>query len=530
MSAPHRRRRRGLPRGGLLIAGVLAGAALAAPAGAEVGPGRSLELDQSIELGIVDGYPNGRDVRIDVLRGATLIATKTIPGGGAVDINHVGGGDCWEGVPAGTSPDVKGGDKLVATVLDGAGNPTSDVDFMFVRDIQFDEALPNQITGTAFGVPAGGAFDLAAPMAGDTMDIQRRTDARFNATITVRSDGSFSTPLAGPANQGEVFINHTDGTGGGTAISTSEPGGNGASACGPRVTTALTSTSHSVINAANVVSDMALGGPRLAPAKVTQVTFGGKTYTPVNGADTWSVTIPTADLAALADNSDHSLVVSFSDGSPDETRVIRKDVTAPRVSATVDPGSYPAAQRVALRSDGGEQVRYTLNGSAPRAYDGEPIVLGIGNHAIRATATDTAGNTGVATFTYAIAPALAPPVVDAPAVSPGAIVPRAPSLTVKRLSVLKHLRAGAVRRNGVRLTMSLAAGTRVLELRVYRKVSNRRRLVTRVVRFPRLAGAYAVNLRRPLKPGLYTVVATAGTSQNALDSAHGATATFRVIR
>jgi len=96
--------------------------------------------------------------------------------------------------------------------------------------------------------------------------------------------------------------------------------------------------------------------------------------------------------------------------------------------------------------------------------------------------------------------------------------------------VLKHLRAGAVRRNGVRLTMSLAAGTRVLELRVYRKVSNRRRLVTRVVRFPRLASANAVNLRRPLKPGLYTVVATAGTSQNALDSAHGATATFRVIR
>src|SRR5881409_3987299 len=91
MSAPHRRRRRGLPRGGPLIAGVLAGAALAAPAGAEVGPGRSLELDQSIELGIVDGYPNGRDVRIDVLRGATLIATKTVPGGGAVDINHIGG-------------------------------------------------------------------------------------------------------------------------------------------------------------------------------------------------------------------------------------------------------------------------------------------------------------------------------------------------------------------------------------------------------------------------------------------------------
>ena len=47
-------------------------------------------------------------------------------------------------------------------------------------------------------------------------------------------------------------------------------------------------------------------------------------------------------------------------------------IHTPRVSATVDPGSYPAAQRVALRSDGGEQVRYTLNGSAPLAYDGEP--------------------------------------------------------------------------------------------------------------------------------------------------------------
>ena len=66
MSAPHRRRRRGLPRGGPLIAGVLAGAALAAPAGAEVGPGRSLELDQSIELGIVDAkWPlTPRDSRV----------------------------------------------------------------------------------------------------------------------------------------------------------------------------------------------------------------------------------------------------------------------------------------------------------------------------------------------------------------------------------------------------------------------------------------------------------------------------------
>ncbi|HEY3186979.1 MAG TPA: chitobiase/beta-hexosaminidase C-terminal domain-containing protein, partial [Solirubrobacteraceae bacterium] len=312
------------------------------------------------------------------------------------------------------------------------------------------------------------------------------------------------------------------------AITTSEPGGNGASACGARVTTALTSASHSVINAANVVSDMALGGPRLAPATVTRVSLGGRTYTPVNAADTWALTIPAADLAALADNTDHALVVSFSDGSPDATRMIRKDVTAPVVSATVEPGSYPTAQRVALRADGGEQVRYTLNGSASRAYDGEPVVLGIGNQTIRASATDAAGNTGAATFAYAIAPALAPPAVSA--VSPGAVVPTAPSLAVKSLSVPKRLRARAVRRNGVRLTMRLAAGTRALELRIYRKASNRRRLVTRVVRSPRRAGAYAVNLGRSLKPGLYTVIATAGTSEDALDSAHSAAAMFRVIR
>jgi hypothetical protein len=534
MSALQWRRRVALTTFGLLVC-----AATAAPAGAEVAPGRSLELDTSIELGIVDGYPKGSQVRVDVVRGTTLIATKTIAGGGAVDINHVGGADCWDGVPAGMSPDARGGDKLVATVLDADGNPTADVDFMYLRDIAFTESSPNLITGTAFGIPAGGAFQATAPMAGDTMDIQRRADARFSAIITVQPDGSFSTPLDGPANQGEVFVNHTDTTGGGTGITTVEPGGNGASACGARLTTGLSSASHSIINAANVTSDLIVGGPRLAPTTVTEVTFAGKAYVPANAADTWSLTIPAADLAALADNADHNLGVAFSDGSPAQTRVIRKDVTAPVVSSTVAPGSYATAQSVALFADGGEPVRYTLDGSEPRAtskaYDGVPITLANGNHTIRAMAADAAGNRTVSTFAYAIgadsAPALQAPVL--PVVTP--LRPSGRSLAITGLSVRKRIRANTARRRGLRLTMRLARGTRVLELRIYRKAGDRRKLVARLVRLPQHGGAYVAdlkdaNVRKALTPGLYTVIATpGGQEESGLHTAERATATFRIV-
>jgi Chitobiase/beta-hexosaminidase C-terminal domain len=507
---------------------LLGAAAGATPAAADVAAGRSLELDSSIEMGVLEGYP-AQDVRVQVFRGSTLIAEKTITGGGAgstVDINHVGGDDCWAGVPAGRSPDVKGGDHLVATVLDALGAPTADVDDLWVRNINFtDGATWN---GTAFGMPAGAGFNLAAAMAGEGLEGQRRTSdgERHDFAATVGADGSFSGAVTGAVGDGEAFINHLDERGGGTAITTRSPGADEGSACGERVTTALSSVSHGAINAASVGTDLVVGGPRLAPTTVESVTFGGRTYSPTNNADTWTATIPAADLAALPNNADHALVANFSAGPPD-SRTIRKDVSPPVVGASMAPGTYAQTtppRSVALSADTGEQVRYTLDGSLPQAFSstpylGVPIGLGAGTTTVRAFAVDAVGNRGDATFAYTIATAGQGAGAGAGGqVRPGAT--RTPGLRLLRMSLRSVLPRSVARRSGVRASLRLARGTRVVEARLFRG----RRLIARVTRNVGTRRTYVLRLnsraiRRALTRGRYQLRVRAGTSRTTLGPA-----------
>jgi hypothetical protein len=531
------RTRRTLWRGGPLVTGLLASAAVAVPADAAVTAGRQLEIWPGIEMGVVDGYgPN--DVLVEVFRGGTLIASKTLDGGGG-EMAHGGGPDCWEGAPAGMSVDIKGGDQVVATRLDALGAPLPETpDSFFVRDIRMDELTPGIITGTAFGVQDGAGFDLTAPMTGERVEAQRRNDAgRFDGGGPVDTNGNFSFPLAG---DGGAVAGDFIGDDGGNTVT--ETGGEGASACGNRATTALSTASHSVINIGNVGQDLVVGGPRLAPTNVGQVAFGDKSYPAENTGSTWSATIPAADLAALPNNANHELIATISDGSPNERRVIRKDVTAPVLASSVAPGTYQSTQHLALSSDGGETVRYTTDGSDPRdgsrAYDGIPITLGPGSHTIKAMSIDSVGNRSDQTFTYEIAPPAAPAPAQQPApqqVIFQTVLQPSRSLTVSRLRASRRIKSRTARRNGVRVAMTLRRGTRVLQLSVYRRVNGRRRLVGQLIRRPSGGGAYvarlrSAKLRRALKPGLYEVVATPGTSVSSLNAAEADTVRFRVVR
>jgi hypothetical protein len=533
MSAQPRRRSRLLTRGGPVIAGLLACAATAVPASAAVPESRQLEIWPGIEMGVVSGYQG--DVRVDVLRGAAVVATKVFPDGGG-EVQH-DAGNCWEGVPAGRSPDIKGGDKIQATVLGGPLAGT--VDFFFVRNIQFDEPTPGTISGTAFGVPNGGGFDLTAPMTGETIAAQRRADARFDGQGVVDAAGNFSFPLDGVG--GGVASDFLDG-GGNTVTEAHNPADPAPGpACGQRVTTTMSSASHSVINMETVNQDLVVGGPSEGPGSVTSVTFGGKSYTPTVGAETWTATVPKADLAALVDNNNYDLTAKFADGSPDETRVVRKDVTAPVVASTVASGSYTTPQDLALYSDGGEAVRYTLDGSLPRdtsrTYDGLPLKLGNGSHTVRAMAIDAAGNRSDATYTFEIAAASTAPAPPAapPVVTLTTVLQPSRSLAIAGLRSTKRVSSRSARRNGLRVTMDLKRGTKVLQLSVYRRVNGRRRLIGQVVRKTNRSGAYAARLRtaklrKAFKPGLFEIVATPGTSQSALVAADQSVIRVRVTR
>jgi hypothetical protein len=79
--------------------------------------------------------------------------------------------------------------------------------------------------------------------------------------------------------------------------------------------------------------------------------------------------------------------------------------------------------------------------------------------------------------------------------------------------------------------MTLAAGTRVLRLSVYKRLrGGSLELAHRELRLPGRGGVYAVRLKRALAPGRYVLVATPGTSEARLSAAEERSRAFRITR
>lgn len=580
MSALFEWRRLGKGRHGLLAvtAAVIAGALLAPAASAEVEPGRNLELNHSIEMGVLENWPAG-NVLVEIYRGASIHPTTHVVSGGVLiasheasfsgpgetyDINHVGPPDCWVTTGGGT-PDVKPGDLMVATVLDGpGGNPTSDIDYVFVRNVFFTENADGEITGHARGVETGGVFDVEAPISpaeleagGVGMEAKRvgapeEGEHGFVAE-DVAADGTFTDVLIpGTPLGGELFIDTVDSAGGGTGITVTFPGpdAGGNVGCGPMETTSLSSNSHPVINQANQNTDMVVGGPR-QPAVTVTADFGGVPLTVVNDDvnGTWSATIPASVLQGLADGSTTPLVVHFSDLSPNQTVNVLKDVTAPDLSATPGSGTYVGNQSVVLASNGGEDVRFTLDGSVPgsssRLYDGAPIELGPGNHTIRAFSVDAAGNRRDETFQYAVS---APQGAGGAGVGAGAgggggaatgggpVVLPDPLATfrVRTLRAPGRLSLRTARRRGITARFIAPEGTQAVRASLYLNTnasSHRTRRLVKRLTTDATGGRMSVRFadrrtRRKLRKGVYTI--SVAPSSDGTTFAEGTAKRFRI--
>jgi hypothetical protein len=125
----HRSRARVALAGGALLASlVFAPAALAAPTNG------SIEVDHGIDfvsLGTTSAYPRNAPLRVEVLTraGETIgfVDTET-DSTGAVELNHVGDGDCFSD---GGAPDIQPGDTIRVTLNDGSGA----VDESIVRNV-----------------------------------------------------------------------------------------------------------------------------------------------------------------------------------------------------------------------------------------------------------------------------------------------------------------------------------------------------------------------------------------------------------
>ncbi len=300
----------------------------------------------------------------------------------------------------------------------------------------------------------------------------------------------------------------------------------------PLADNALTKATPSMINVANVgKDDVVLTGVSLdatqvdvklddddpaTPALLPQIV----NLTPLLGSQSWTVTFPKADVAALSDGPLKATGTYFISGNlggiPGADLVIPKDTIAPIApTASPGPGTYSETQAVQLQhSDGtGSRVVYTTDGSDPTALSGVAIgqVFVTSSLTLKARVIDAVGNVGaIATFGYTIDRSVRR---EAASQSSGGNLPRALAPVISRLRT-KCVPIGAPKakvrakcRAGVSFSLSVAA-------RVTFVVRNAKgKIIGSFVRSG-LAGANTVVLPaklggRAVKPGRYTFALTA---------------------
>ncbi|MBF2803804.1 Ig-like domain-containing protein, partial [Enterobacter bugandensis] len=175
-----------------------------------------------------------------------------------------------------------------------------------------------------------------------------------------------------------------------------------------------------ILNATEAQSDLAISGSSTAEAGQTvTVTLNGKDYTTTVSADgSWTLNVPSADLAALNDGS-VTVTASVSDKAGNPASVnhnLTVDVTVPAVTINAVAGDdvinvaeHGQAQIISGTATGaaaGDKVTVTIGGqtytteldAAGNWSVGVPasVISGLSDGTVTVTAsvTDAAGNTG----------------------------------------------------------------------------------------------------------------------------------------
>jgi Chitobiase/beta-hexosaminidase C-terminal domain len=399
------------------------------------------------------GYNPGQKVEVDVLRNGVVIGTSnaTADSTGTVEVNHPGG-DCW----LNTTPDIMAGDVVqiltdpVAPVGDATTTanvvvtqPATDVAGNIVvkgtaqdaagNPLPLGELEQRMISSSKTPFAVNGRRDLRAPTDG-TLSYDAPGSIHWTATYTGFSSTDIATALAAESRMlwlgpTPLLVNQT------TLYEFGQVPGPAAPCTAPLAATAITNVSRNVVNSANLLTPLVVSGvAQNSGIGVVVSTPTGIATAPVftpgpAGTETWTATIPAAQLAALPQGS-FSVTATFSGaGAPvPDVRTVTKDTIAPPApTATPDAGTYPAAQSVSLSdADPTAHVHYTVDGTAPTAASplfGSQLQV-TSSQTIQAIAVDPAGNAGpVSSFAFSIVP-LPPPAPPAPAApAPAASVP-----------------------------------------------------------------------------------------------------------
>lgn len=272
------------------------------------------------------------------------------------------------------------------------------------------------ISGTATGAVAGDR--LVVTIAGQ--QYVTSTDASGNWSVGV------------PAS---VISGLADGTVTLSATITDSAGNSSTQTHNVQVNTAVVSLSVSTISGDNLINAAEAGsaltlsgtGTNFAIGTVVTVLLNGKGYSAtIQSNGSWSVNVPAADVAALADGTSYTVSASAQDSagnSATASRSVAVDLTAPIISintVSTDDRLNAAEQQQPLTLSGstsaevGQTVTVTFGGktyTATVAANGtwalnvpaaDLATLGQGAQAITASVNDRAGNPGQATHTLTV--------------------------------------------------------------------------------------------------------------------------------
>ncbi|EOQ8637364.1 Ig-like domain-containing protein [Escherichia coli] len=320
----------------------------------------------------------------------------------------------------------QGAQTITASVNDRAGNPGQATHALTV-----DTVAPTVTIATVAG---DDIINNAEQLAGQT--ISGTTTAEVGQTVTVTFNGQTWSATVGSGGSWSVFIpaqqfaGLSDGSYTISATVSDQAGNPGSASRGvtlngdvPTVTI-NTFAGDDVVNAAEHGSSLVISGTTTAPVGQTlTLTLNGKTYTTtVQTGGSWSYTLGSADVTALADGNAYVINASVSNaigntGSSNHT--ITVDLSAPAMGINIDSlqadtglsasdfitsvspvvvnGSLTAAlasnETAQISIDGGTTwTTLTVTGTTWRYNDSRTLTDG--NYLYQVRVIDAAGNVG----------------------------------------------------------------------------------------------------------------------------------------
>ncbi|STM00560.1 adhesin for cattle intestine colonization [Escherichia coli] len=321
---------------------------------------------------------------------------------------------------------------LTATVSDQAGNPGSASKGVTVdttapvisfNTVAGDDVI-NNVEHTQAQIISGAA---TGAVAGDRLVV---TIAGQQYVTSTDASGNWSVGV--PAS---VISGLADGTVTISATITDSAGNSSTQTHNVQVNTAAVSLSVSTISGDNIINAAEAGsaltlsgtGTNFAAGTVVTVLLNGKGYSAtIQSNGSWSVNVPAADVAALADGTSYTVSASAQDSagnSATASRSVAVDLTAPVISintVSTDDRLNAAEQQQPLTLNGstsaevGQTVTVTFGGktyTATVAANGtwalnvpaaDLAALGQGAQTITARVNDRAGNPGQTTHALTV--------------------------------------------------------------------------------------------------------------------------------